>query len=102
MNKVLDKDKKIKHYSDKIQKLLKEINNKKKEIKINLNRLAELQDCKVFIIPSIYDEVKFYDYVIANSKEDANDYGICVSIFDDIHEIEGDGKILYDETFEMI
>ena len=48
MDKILDRDKKIKHYSDKIYRLQKEIRNKQDEIKLNLLKLAELKECKVY------------------------------------------------------
>lgn len=100
MNKVLDKDKKIKHYSDKIFRLQREINNKREEIKHNLVKLAELQDCKVFQIPSTYDGVDFIDYVIAKNKEEAKEIGITESYYDEIIEVNGSGEVYENEIKE--
>jgi hypothetical protein len=97
----MTKDEEITYTNKKIQRLLGEIHNKKREILLAMKKCADLQDCKVFVIPSVYDYVVFHDYIIAKSKKDAIDYGICVSCFDEIHEIKGDGNILYDDTFEM-
>lgn len=101
MNKILDKDKKIKHYSDKIQRLIKEIHNKREEIKLNLLKLAELQDCKVYQIPSTYSSVDFIDYVIAKDENEAKEIGISGSYYDEIFEINGSGEIYEDETKEF-
>lgn len=100
MNKILDKDKKIKHYSDKIQRLIKEIHNKDEEIKLSLLRLAELQDCKVFQIRSTYDSVDFIDYVIAKDEEEAKNIGISESYYDELIEVNGSGEIYENEIKE--
>lgn len=100
MNKVLDKDKKIKHYSDKIFRLQKEINNKREEIKLSLLKLAELQDCKVFQIPSTYDGVDFIDYVIAKDKDQAKEIGITESYYDEVFDVSGSGEVYEDEIKE--
>lgn len=101
MDKVLDKDKKIKHYSDKIQRMLNEIRNKKEEIKHTLIKLAELQDCKVFTIPSTYDGVDFVDYVIAKDEEQAKEFGICESFYDEIFDVSGSGEVYENEIKEF-
>ena len=101
MDKVLDKDKKIKHYSDKIQRLLKEINNKREEIKLSLLKLAELQDCKVFQIPSTYSNVDIIDYVIAKDENEAKENGITESYYDEIFEIYGSSEVYEDEIREF-
>jgi len=101
MNKVLDKDKKIKHYSDKIDRLLKEINNKREEIKLSLLKLAELQDCKVYQIPSTYDGVDFIDYVIAKDENEAKEFGITESYYDEVYEVNGSGEVYEDEIKEF-
>lgn len=100
MDKNLDKDKKIKHYSDKIFRLQKEINNKREEIKLSLLKLAELQDCKVFTIPSTYDGVDFVDYVIAKDEKEAKDLGVTESYYDELIDVGGSGEIYYDEIKE--
>lgn len=101
MSKELDKDKKIKHYSDKIDRLLKEINNKREEIKLTLLTLAKLQDCKVYKIPSTYDGVVFVDYLIAKDENEARDLGINESSYDEIYEVNGFGDINEDEIEEF-
>ena len=101
MDKILDKDKKIKHYSDKIQRLQKEICNKREEIKISLLKLAELQECKVFTIPSTYDGVDFVDYVIAKDIDEAKDFGIVGSYYDEIFDVSGSGEVYEDEIKEF-
>lgn len=101
MDKVLDKDKKIKHYSDKIYRLQKEIRNKQEEIKLSLLKLAELQDCKVYQIPSTYDGVDFIDYVIAKDENEAKEIGITESYYDEIFEVNGSGEIYEDEIKEF-
>lgn len=101
MDKILDKDKKIKHYSDKIYRLQKEINNKREEIKLSLLKLAELQNCKVFTIPSTYDGVDFIDYVIAKNEKEAKEFGITESFYDEIFEVNGSGEVYEDEIKEF-
>lgn len=102
MDKVLDKDKKIKHYTNKIGRLLKEIYNKREEIKLSLLKLAELQDCKVFQIPSTYSNVDFIDYVIAKDINEAKEFGITGSYYDEIFDVGGSGEIYEDEIKEFI
>jgi hypothetical protein len=101
MNKVLDKDKKIKHYSDKIDRLQREIHNKREEIKLSLLKLAELQDCKVYQIPSTYSNVDFIDYVIAKDENEAKEIGITESYFDEIFEVNGSGEIYEEDIKEF-
>lgn len=101
MDKVLDKDKKIKHYSNKIQRLIKEIHNKREEIKLSLLKLAELQDCKVYQIPSTYDGVDFIDYVIAKDEEQAKEFGISESYYDEIFDVNGSGEVYENEIKEF-
>lgn len=101
MDKILDKDKKIKHYSDKIYRLLKEINNKREEIKLSLLKLAELQDCKVYQIQSNYDSVDFVDYVIAKDENEAKEFGITESYYDEVLEVNGSGEIYEDKIKEF-
>lgn len=62
---------KIKYQEDKIQRLQKEIVNKRKEIIYALKELAKLKGEKVFISASSY-KVDFTDYYIAKSKDDIN------------------------------
>lgn len=100
MNKILDKDKKIKHYSDKIYRLMREINNKREEIKHNLVKLAELQNCKVFQIPSTYDSVDFVNYVIAKDENEAKELGITESYYDEVIEVGDTGEVYEDEIKE--
>lgn len=101
MYKELDKDKKIKHYSDKIYRLQKEIHNKQKEIKLTLLTLAKLQDCKVYQIPSNYSNVDFVDYVIAKDEDEARDLGITESYYDEILDVNGSGEIYEEEIKEF-
>ena len=101
MNKLLEKDKQIKHYSDKIYRLLKEIHNKREEIKLSLLKIAELQECKVYQIPSTYDEVVFYDYVIAKDENEAKEIGITESYYDEVYEVNGSGEIYEDDIKEF-
>lgn len=101
MDKVLDKDKKIKHYSDKIYRLQREIHNKREEIKLNLLKLAELQNCKVYQIPSCYSNVDFIDYVIAKDENEAKEIGITESYFDEIFEVNGSGEIYEEDIKEF-
>ena len=101
MDKILDKDKKIKHYSDKIYRLQKEINNKREEIKLSLLKLAELQNCKVFTIPSTYDGVDFIDYVIAKNEKEAKEFGITESFYDELFDVSGSGEVYEDEIKEF-
>lgn len=100
MNKVLDKDKKIRHYSNKIDRLQREIHNKREEIKISLLKLAELQDCKVFQIPSTYDGVDFIDYVIAKDEKEAKELGVTESYYDELIDVCGSGDIYDDDIKE--
>ena len=101
MNKILDKDKKIKHYTNKIDRLIKEIHNKREEIKLSLLKLAELQDCKVYQIPSTYDGVDFIDYVIAKDEEQAKEFGISESYYDEIFDVNGSGEVYENEIKEF-
>ena len=97
----MDKDKQIKHYTDKIYRLQREIHNKKEEIKLSLLKLAELQDCKVYQIPSTYDGVDFIDYVIAKDINEAKEFGISVSYHDEVFDVSGSGEIYEDEIKEF-
>ena len=89
----MDKEKEIKYLNNKIQRMLNEIRNKKEEIKHTLIKLAELQDCKVYQIPSCYDGVEFIDYIIAKDEEQAKEFGICESIYDELFNVSGSGEI---------
>lgn len=101
MSKELDKDKKIKYYSDKIDRLHREIHNKREEIKLSLLKLAELQDCKVYQIPSCYNSVEFIDYIIAKDEEQAKEIGITESYFDEIFDASGSCEIYENEIKEF-
>lgn len=97
----MDKEKEIKYLNNKIQRMLNEIRNKREEIKYTLLKLAELQECKVFTIPSTYDGVDFLDYIIAKDKEQAKEFGICESCYDEIFEVNGSGEVYEDEIKEF-
>lgn len=89
-------DKKIEkenHLIEKLNRLQKEIQNKKLEIKYTLQDLANINDNKVYQIYSTYNGVQFVDYIIAKSKEDALDKGLNFSEFDEVFEVFGDGKV---------
>lgn len=89
-------DKKIEkenHLIEKLNRLQKEIQNKKLEIKYTLQDLAKINDNKVYQIYSTYNGVQFVDYVIAKSKEDALDKGLSFSEFDEVFEVFGDGEV---------
>lgn len=100
MDKILDKEKKIRHYSNKIDRLQREIRNKQEEIKISLLKLAELYESNVYQIPSNYNEVIYVDYVIAKNENEAREKGISESYYDEITEIIGSGIIYEDEIKE--
>jgi len=64
----MPKERNIKYYEDKLDRLHAEIVNKQKEIVYILKILAKLQNKKVFIGPSQY-EVTIIDYYIADKPE---------------------------------
>lgn len=89
-------DKKVKkemYLIEKLNRLLKEIQNNKSEIRYTLQDLAELNDNKVYQIYTTYNNVQFVDYVIAKSKEDALDKGLSFSEFYEVFDVFGDGEV---------
>lgn len=97
----MKKEDQIKHYTDKVCRLINEIKNKREEIKLNLLKLATLQECKLYQIPSTYDGVDFIDYVIAKDKEEAKEIGITGSYYDEIFDVSGSGEVYEDEIKEF-
>jgi hypothetical protein len=98
----MDKEKEIKYLNNKIQRMMSEIRNKREEIKHTLIKLAELQDCKVYQIPSCYDGVEFIDYIIAKDEEQAKEFGICESAYDELFDVSGSGEVYEEDIKEFI
>lgn len=82
---------KIKYQEDKIERLRKEIVNKKKEIIYALKEIAKLKGEKVFVGTSNYN-VDYTDYYIAKSKDNIEradcELSIVINYYDGVYHDE--------------
>ena len=97
----MNKEEQIKYYTNKIERLIKELHNKREEIKHNLLKLAKIKECRLYQIPSTYDGVDFIDYVIATDENEAKEIGITGSYYDEIFDVNGSGEVYENEIKEF-